>query len=152
MHLCELLDTKKGRGILMQEATISKAFRSNERQALLAPRIFLFCSSISNANLCPFSSREGNLVDLRFERNANQSLGIAFNIPARVSAMNWVSQQRLVFQAIHSPMLLSLLLRIRSHPLLCNFFYYHCRTFFRSFATSRKAPPLRAPRCSAATL
>jgi len=65
-HLCELLDTEKGRGILMQEATISKAFR------------------------------EGNLVDLRFERNANQSLGIAFNIPARVSAMNWVSQQRLI--------------------------------------------------------
>jgi len=66
MHLCELLDTKKGRGILMQEAKISKAFR------------------------------EGNLVDLHFERNPNQSLGIAFNIPARVSAMNWVSQQRLI--------------------------------------------------------
>lgn len=66
MYLCDLLDTKKGRGILTQEATISKAFS------------------------------EGNLVDLRFERNANQSLGIAFNIPARVSAMNWVSQQRLI--------------------------------------------------------
>lgn len=64
--LCELLDTQKGRGILMQEAKIRKAFR------------------------------EGRLVDLHFKREPNQSLGIAFNIPARVSAMNWVSQQRLI--------------------------------------------------------
>jgi len=65
-HLCELLDTQKGRGILMQEAKIRKAFR------------------------------EGLLVDLHFQREPNQSLGIAFNIPARVSAMNWISQQRLI--------------------------------------------------------
>lgn len=65
-HLCELLDTQKGRGILMQEAKIRKAFR------------------------------EGLLVDLKFQREPNQSLGIAFNIPARVSAMDWISQQRLI--------------------------------------------------------
>jgi len=66
VHLCELLDTQKGRGILMQEAKIRKAFR------------------------------EGRLMDLHFERKPNESLGIAFNIPARVSAMNWMSQQRLI--------------------------------------------------------
>lgn len=70
-YLADLLDSKKGRGILVQEAKICKALR------------------------------EGRLVDLQFERaNANQSLGIAFTIPARVSAMDWTSQQRLIVGSI----------------------------------------------------
>lgn len=70
-YLGDLLDSKKGRGILVQEAKISKALR------------------------------EGRLVDLQFKRaNANQSLGIAFTIPARVSAMDWTSQQRLIVGSI----------------------------------------------------
>ena len=66
-------------------------------------------------------------MDLRFERNANQSLGIAFNIPARVSAMNWVSQQRLVeisalsITSLHARVQFapSFVLSIRIHPLCC---------------------------------
>ena len=79
--------------------------------------LFVLFNHTSSACLHPFSFREGNLVDLRFERNANQSLGIAFNIPARVSAMNWVSQQRLV--GISALSITSLHARVQFCTLFC---------------------------------